>query len=146
MPVLPPPLTDALPPPDQLTPSGSETGAYLIAIHLAQARTVERPRSAVLAAGCYIFAGNAHGPGGLAARIARHLKPNKRRRWHVDAVTAGAAEVSALAYRGRGECDLISELLATGAFSTPLHRFGSSDCRSCAAHLVYWTGGRLSRP
>ena len=35
-------------------------------------------------AGWYAYVGSARGPGGLAARISRHLRSPKPSRWHVD--------------------------------------------------------------
>jgi Uri superfamily endonuclease len=38
----------------------------------------------VLARGVYAYVGSARGPGGLAARLGRHLRGSGRPRWHVD--------------------------------------------------------------
>jgi len=35
-------------------------------------------------AGWYAYVGSAYGPGGLAARISRHLRPSKPSHWHLD--------------------------------------------------------------
>ncbi len=37
-----------------------------------------------LAEGWYIYFGSAFGPGGLAARVDRHLRRHKTRHWHID--------------------------------------------------------------
>ena len=44
----------------------------------------------MLAPGCYVYAGSARGPGGIRARVRRHLRPDKTPHWHIDQVTAYA--------------------------------------------------------
>jgi Uri superfamily endonuclease len=34
--------------------------------------------------GWYVYTGSAFGPGGLAARVGRHVKQEKKCRWHID--------------------------------------------------------------
>lgn len=112
-------------------------GAYALLIHLPRALVADIPALAVprLAAGAYVYCGSAYGPGGLAARIGRHLRVGKRPRWHIDRLTE-AGRVYGLALRvGARECDLVAALLARGA-TVPAPGFGSSDCRRCAAHLL----------
>ena len=41
-----------------------------------------------LAAGQYAYVGSAHGPGGLRARVGRHLRAEKPLHWHIDYLTA----------------------------------------------------------
>ncbi|SDH56387.1 GIY-YIG nuclease family protein [Roseospirillum parvum] len=89
-----------------------------------------------LAPGVYWYAGSAYGPGGLRARLGRHLRRDKAIRWHVDRLTVEpAVEVGFLAFPGAGECALVAALLAAGA-TVPVPGFGSSDCRICPSHLV----------
>ena len=80
----------------------------------------------------------AYGPGGLRARISRHLSKEKPIHWHVDQLTS-QAETRAIALPGANECDLVSALLETGKFTTPLRGFGSTDCRNCESHLLVIT-------
>ncbi len=88
-----------------------------------------------LAPGLYIYCGSAYGPGGLRARVARHLRVRKPVRWHVDRLT-GHGQVEGVAVRiGGHECDLVDAFMARGA-SVALAGFGSSDCRRCPAHLL----------
>jgi Uri superfamily endonuclease len=102
-------------------------GAYALLITLAKA-------TAGFAPGRYAYLGSARGPGGIRARCARHLRKDKTPHWHVDRLTV-AADVVALAIMNGGECNLTERLLAAGA-TVPVPGFGSSDCRSCPAHLV----------
>ena len=87
-------------------------GAYALLIRLPRALTADIPALGAprLAAGSYVYCGSAYGPGGLAARIGRHLRVGKRRRWHVDRLTE-AGRVCGLAVRVGGcECDLVAAL------------------------------------
>ena len=64
-------------------------GAYLLLIELTKVTDVQLSNkgSASLVPGRYLYAGSAYGPGGLKARIARHMRPAKVQRWHVDQLT-----------------------------------------------------------
>ncbi|MCZ6858685.1 MAG: GIY-YIG nuclease family protein [Alphaproteobacteria bacterium] len=88
------------------------------------------------APGAYAYCGSARGPGGLRARIARHLRPDKPLHWHIDRLTA-AGRLTAIAYAIKGsECALLDRLLAGANASVPIPGFGSSDCRRCPSHLA----------
>lgn len=96
-----------------------------------------------LAAGSYIYCGSAQGGGGLAARLGRHLRREKARRWHIDALTATARpswllwQVEATPQTPGLECVWSQRLLSRG-FVAPIPGFGSSDCRHrCPAHLLH---------
>lgn len=114
-------------------------GAYLLLIGLARpvVLTVARFSGVTVAPGWYAYAGNAHGPGGLRARVARHLRKDKRAHWHVDHLTQDAS-VAALCFLGADECQLVEKLTSASAFSVPMAGFGSTDCRRCESHLVRW--------
>jgi len=117
-------------------------GAYIVLIRLDQAIEVDAAPLGgnTLPAGTYLYAGSAWGPGGIAARLGRHLGASGRRHWHIDAVTANAGARAGFAFPGGDECALVAALLASGAFSIPLPGFGSSDCRTCQSHLLRWVG------
>ena len=72
-----------------LPPSG---GTYLLLFDLPESVTFQAGRlgSVTLAAGWYVYAGSALGPGGLQARVGRHLRSAKKQHWHVDYLTAVA--------------------------------------------------------
>ncbi|MBU6268899.1 MAG: DUF123 domain-containing protein [Sphingomonadales bacterium] len=90
--------------------------------------------------GWLVYAGSAYGPGGIGARVARHLRWGKAVKWHVDALTGAADWLGAVAVPGGRECDVVATLLANDGFETALAGFGSSDCRVCAGHLLRWVG------
>ncbi len=129
----------ALPPPDTVH-WPTTTGTYLLMLRATQsiAVSVGRLGAFVLSPGVYVYIGSAHGPGGLAARLARHLRASRRPHWHIDALTAvlPIVAVGAHSSQERLECAWVQRLLAAGA-DAPIPGFGSSDCRAgCPAHLL----------
>ena len=112
-------------------------GAYLLWLPLERPLELAAPKpGARLEPGVYLYFGSANGPGGLAARVARHLRADKRPRWHVDQLTVAAgSKARALAWPGGGECAWRAAVQAAGA-QVPVPRFGASDCRRCPAHLL----------
>jgi Uri superfamily endonuclease len=113
-------------------------GAYVLVIELTAPFALDHaslPRARLLP-GRYAYCGSAYGPGGLKARIARHLRRDKPIRWHVDHLTKAGRIVDVQAVPGGRECDLLRLLLAQHGTSVPVPGFGSSDCRRCPAHLV----------
>lgn len=120
---------------------GSERGAYLLALHLTQTvdLKVRRVRRSA-APGSYVYAGSAYGPGGLAARLRRHMQPQKAMHWHIDRLTVNAGRMAALAIPRGDECALVEALLGTGRFRVAIPGFGSSDCRRCEGHLLALQG------
>ncbi len=86
--------------------------------------------------GCYVYCGSAMGPGGLRARITRHLRRKKANRWHIDFLREVVSEVSAwYLVASNEECDFAADLLERGCMA-PMKGFGSSDCR-CYSHLLW---------
>lgn len=116
----------------------TDPGAYLVWVWLDTPLKIERPRPAQLASGFYCYAGSARGPGGLKARLLRHLRPDKKVRWHIDQLTTKANHSAAWAWPDGEECQLIQTLIHQQGFSIPQPGFGSSDCRCCPAHLLAW--------
>lgn len=122
------------------TPWPAAPGTYLLALHAAEPVCVAIGRRGqfALSPGLYAYIGSAQGPGGLAARLARHLRADKRRHWHIDALTAALPiiVVGTAVATERLECAWVRHLLAEGA-QAPIPGFGSSDCRAgCPAHLL----------
>ena len=124
-------------------PVPSETGAYMLIIELTASLALDvasLPR-AWLAPGRYAYCGSAYGPGGLKARIGRHLRQGKALRWHVDRLTAAGRIVDFRAVPGGCECDLLARVLEVPGASVPVPGFGATDCRACPAHLVALPAG-----
>jgi Uri superfamily endonuclease len=120
-----------------------ERGTYALLLHLPESAQAEVGRLGVvrLAAGRYVYVGSAHGAGGLAARVGRHLRDDKVRHWHVDTLTALARPVEVWFATGdaRLECAWAEALAATPGVTIPVAGFGSSDCR-CTSHLFHLSG------
>jgi Uri superfamily endonuclease len=115
----------------------STPGTYVLIVRVDQPLTlaVGRLGTVTLPGGHYAYVGSAHGPGGLRARLNRHLRADKPLHWHIDYLTA-AAPVITIWWRAsseRLECAWAQTLIARG--SVPVPRFGSSDC-TCPAHLI----------
>lgn len=139
-------------------------GAYALQFSLLHSVELEIGRfgELCLPAGEYIYLGSARGPGGLRARLGRHLgPPPATRRWHIDDLHA-VAQASAYCYlfdrsasasSGKSaplraiECLWSQALAALPGATTPVRGFGASDCRQgCRAHLVAFPPSRASRP
>ena len=89
----------------------------------------------------YVYVGSALGPGGVGARLGRHLGPVRRRHWHIDHLRARARLVQALPIRTADdlECELAESLSPICDWS---HRgFGCSDC-DCDSHLFGFAADR----
>ena len=119
----------------------AQPGTYVLILSLAVplALTVGRLGTFTLAPGRYAYVGSAHGPGGLRARVNRHLRQEKRLHWHIDYLTAALPiqHVYAVASAQKLECAWVRRLLALPGASVPIPGFGSSDCHEgCPAHLV----------
>jgi len=108
-------------------------GAYVLAVALDCA-------AAGLPPGRYLYCGSAKGPGGLKARLARHMRKGKAVRWHVDRIIEAGRVLGAWAFPGGDECALAQRLAGMG-FPVPIPGFGSSDCRVCESHLLAWPEG-----
>ena len=124
-------------------------GLYALVCVLPRAVTISVGRLGEVAfpAGWYVYVGSARGPGGLAARVGRHLRRTKRVRWHVDSLLAWAEvrEVWGKAGDAPGECAWAAALAqAPGARRWP-PGFGASDCR-CPGHLVAFPGAPGAEP
>ena len=113
-------------------------GAYALLLHCHGPLTVRygRKDGVTLPRGTYVYCGSAYGPGGIRARVARHLRAEKTVRWHVDQITTRAGVRDVLAVPGGRECDLVARFAAQAGSHFPLPGFGSSDCRNCVSHLI----------
>lgn len=111
----------------------AEPGAYVLAV------TLDAPALG-LPPGRYLYCGNARGPGGLRARLARHMRKGKRIHWHVDRLTEAGRVLGAWIFPGGDECALVRRL---AGLPVPIPGFGSSDCARCESHLLAWPEGAI---
>ena len=114
-------------------------GTYVLVLHLDHDRsiTVGRLGQFSFPAGYYLYIGSAQGPGGLRARLRRHLRGGERLHWHVDYLRNWTRPVEVWYNVGtrRQECAW-REAIQEAGFSLSVPKFGASDCR-CPGHLLY---------
>ena len=111
--------------------------------------------------GVYVYCGSAHNPGGIRARLGRHLHSVRSNpHWHIDylrrsADVLGACWLNAQAVNDRSdhtmpdslECRWSQALIKIPSACIPMPGFGSSDCRSgCRSHLVAFQNFPRARP
>jgi Uri superfamily endonuclease len=119
----------------------ARSGCYVLVLFLQQRHqlTVGRRAAGEFSPGYYLYVGSAFGPGGLRARLGRHVSGSGRRHWHVDYLRAVAAPVEAWfqiqAVSGEHEW---AECLGRGRGLRPVAGFGASDC-GCLSHLYQST-------
>lgn len=115
-------------------------GAYVLLVRLAEAMDVALPgrAKAILPPGRYLYCGSARGPGGLRARVGRHMRRDKSVRWHIDHLTSAGTVTGCWVFPAGEECALVARL---AALPVPIPGFGSSDCTVCRSHLLAWPDG-----
>jgi Uri superfamily endonuclease len=119
----------------------TEPGTYVLLIDVTDPLelTVGKLGLVRLPPGRYAYVGSAHGPGGLQGRLARHVRRDRRRHWHIDHLTeiSPVPYVYFRTYTKQFECQWTQRLLDLSGATAPAPGFGSSDCRAgCLAHLV----------
>jgi len=118
-------------------PRSAGTYAIVMRAQDRQQLQIGRLGGVQLSKGWYVYVGSAFGPGGLAARVSRHLRCHKTRHWHIDHLI-WATTVREVWYSQR-QRDL-EHCWAQAALDQPaaqnlLRGFGASDCQ-CLSHLV----------
>jgi Uri superfamily endonuclease len=116
-------------------------GSYVLVLHLTRDARLRVGRLGVFTfeSGFYCYCGSAMGPGGLEARLARHLRQRKKPHWHIDHLLPHAAvvEIWSAPSPERLECLCAQALLTLQGAGAPVPGFGSSDC-PCRTHLVHF--------
>lgn len=114
-----------------------DSGAYQLFMEL--------PRDAILPvgalgrlefpAGGYIYTGRAGR--NLRARIDRHVRKEKRLRWHIDYFLQWAQiiDIRVFPNEAEGECGINLRAMEELGGTFPVKGFGASDC-SCRSHLL----------
>ncbi len=115
-------------------------GTYLLFIHISEDITIVRRKQPIeLTKGNYIYVGSAFGAGGLASRLHRHVRKQKKKHWHIDQVTMHkASEIIgiAISINQKKECELYKLLSKIDGFS-PIPGIGNSDCKNkCESHFL----------
>ncbi len=91
--------------------------------------------------GYYVYTGRAKGR--VVARIQRHMRKEKRLRWHIDYLTSvpGVKLIKAIIHKSKAEreCEINKMICKLSGAKILISGFGSSDCQSgCESHLVYF--------
>jgi Uri superfamily endonuclease len=87
--------------------------------------------------GTYVYVGSAFGPGGLRARVKRHIRGDGALHWHIDYLRS-VTTLESVWYTHdpeRRECTWADIFRSFPDATVPLDGFGASDC-NCPAHLV----------
>ena len=90
--------------------------------------------------GYYVYTGSALGPGGIPARVGRHIRtavtPGSKIHWHIDYLLRDPSFRLVAAYcaetEERMECNVAGAVGGEG-----MVKFGCSDC-SCSSHLFFF--------
>ena len=112
-------------------PPGCVTYQLLLRIRRPTCVSLRRGPGHQLMPGYYVYTGSARR--GMAARVARHRRRDKPRRWHIDTLTRTSwIRVIGVRYSPAAECRVNQALPGTAI----IPGFGASDCRAgCHAHL-----------
>ena len=106
---------------------------YQLTIQLTSARRIEVGKLGIVdfTTGRYVYTGSALR--NLEARIARHLRKDKRLHWHIDYLLAASeAKVVGVERFTQSECDVNQKTHGT----LWVAGFGASDCHNgCGSHL-----------
>jgi sugar fermentation stimulation protein A len=89
--------------------------------------------------GIYMYVGSAKR--GMHARLARHVRKEKKLFWHIDYVTSRPdVTVKVILLSPGKECATLREISDLGVLFG--RRLGASDC-TCPSHFIYVPGKRL---
>lgn len=112
---------------------------YIIKGHLAKEETISVGKlgTFVFPKGHYIYVGSAKR--NIRSRIERHLRMEKKYRWHFDYFRPYLQVEKVQTFPGeQGECQLFHKLLSEKRGKIIVKGFGSSDCK-CHSHLIFYT-------
>jgi len=116
--------------------AGPGTYALILVAEGHQAADIGRLGTLDVEPGFYVYVGSALGPGGLAARIARHARTEKKVRWHIDYLRAVTRLEEVWYVEGieKQECQWAEGFAGMRGAAAPMAGFGASDC-ACRTHL-----------
>jgi sugar fermentation stimulation protein A len=118
------------------------SGSYQIIMKLSKDTEIQIGALGIIKfkAGYYIYTGSAMK--NLSQRIARHKRKNKNKHWHIDYFldddNVKILDIKEFPSTKREECRLNLDLLNQKNAEIPAKGFGSSDCRHCPSHLIYF--------
>lgn len=116
-------------------------GTYILMLSLSKHRTITVGKlgKVPFSSGWYGYVGSAMGPGGVAARVNRHLAVHKALHWHIDYLRSAASITGIFIGMGKKVREHLwaARLAKPPLLGEPVHGFGCSDC-NCAAHLFFF--------
>jgi sugar fermentation stimulation protein A len=90
--------------------------------------------------GYYVYTGSAMK--NLSQRVERHRQKHKKIRWHIDFLldndNVEILDIKIFPSEIKEECERNQKLLNMKDSKIIAKRFGSSDCKVCPSHLVYF--------
>jgi len=125
----------------------STTGIYTLLLFLSKQITVDIGKlgKQKFPMGYYTYTGSALGKGAssLKHRLARHMKKEKRKFWHIDYLLADEnVSIEAIIVtetNEKMECQTNQHIKTIVGAKVPVKGFGASDCRkNCESHLLYF--------
>jgi Uri superfamily endonuclease len=117
----------------------SQPGTYALILQSHSNNTIQVGRWGLLTLqpGHYIYVGSAFGPGGVRARVSRHLRTDKPKRWHIDYLREFAIPVAIwVSYEEESLEHQWAQVFYDTKGMTPVQGFGCSDCK-CYSHLFH---------
>ncbi len=121
-----------------MTEANLTSGVYVLEIHLSDAIELKVGKLGIfdMLPGYYYYAGTAQS--NLLHRINRHLRKEKKLRWHIDYLLEYSQILQVYLWPGEREmeCLLGAYLTRFPAMQVPIPGFGASDCK-CNSHLYY---------
>lgn len=121
-------------------PPPREKGIYALVLRIRNEVLISlKSRCWSIEPGTYVYVGSAGGPGGLRARILRHISRPSKRHWHIDYLTSDdGVEVYAVVYTvcswgPRAESIVASCLHDAGLVA--IEGFGATDDKESKSHL-----------
>lgn len=119
----------------------SEPGTYALILqsHSNATAQVGRWGSLAIEPGYYVYVGSAFGPGGVRARVLRHVRTAKARHWHIDYLRKFLSPVGAwYSHDARRLEHLWAQVFQDMRGVASVQGFGCSDC-TCLSHLFHST-------
>lgn len=118
----------------------AETGTYVLLFQAMVPAGVKVGKlgTVKLEPGFYVYVGSAFGPGGLKARVGRHLKKRKKLKWHIDYLRKHleVIDICFSVKKQKLECRWAAKFAAMGGESL-LKGLGASDCQ-CPTHFWFF--------
>lgn len=115
-----------------------DKGAYLLVFGLKNKERLKVGNlgERIFEKGFYVYVGSAMN--NLTKRINRHLRKNKKLKWHIDYLISKAKDLKIIPVRSfeKLECEIAKELFLISQKIIP--GFGASDCK-CKSHLFYFS-------